>query len=80
MSQVAGSTFFGHYVCYVRDSNGEWWSLDDERVTPADWAEVSAVNPFQLFYTREQPHLRYRALPAKKDKEAKSADDGAVVD
>ena len=29
---VAGSTFFGHYVCYVRDHGERWWLLDDEHL------------------------------------------------
>lgn len=51
----SGSTFFGHYVCYVRDSNGQWWLLDDETVLPMRWSQVKHINPYLLFYSKLPP-------------------------
>jgi uncharacterized UBP type Zn finger protein len=62
---VAGSTFFGHYVCYVRDHRERWWLLDDESVRPVGWDAVRRVNPYMLFYARDRPHLVFRAAPAR---------------
>ena len=62
---VAGSTFFGHYVCYVRDDRARWWLLDDESVRPAGWDAVRRVNPYMLFYARARPHVVFRAAPAR---------------
>ena len=69
---VGGSTFFGHYVCHVRDASGSWWTLDDERAEPTTWDRVSEVNPYLLFYRRRSPHDRARPLPTVK-KEAPPA-------
>ncbi|KAH8058309.1 ubiquitinyl hydrolase [Aureococcus anophagefferens] len=69
---VAGSTFFGHYICHVRDSNGEWWSLDDERVIPSDWDHVKDASPYLLFYARNAPHLSPRLTPPKQEPSAKA--------
>ena len=62
---VAGSTFFGHYVCYVRDDGERWWLLDDESVRPVGWDAVRRVNPYMLFYARARPHVAFRAAPAR---------------
>ncbi|KAJ8598181.1 hypothetical protein CTAYLR_007377 [Chrysophaeum taylorii] len=51
----SGSTFFGHYVCYVRDGNDAWWLLDDETVKPMNWDQVRRVNPYLLFYSKAHP-------------------------
>lgn len=51
----SGSTFFGHYVSYVRDANDTWWLLDDESVELMDWDEVKRVNPYLLFYSKVGP-------------------------
>lgn len=48
----SGSTFFGHYICHVRDAVGDWWLLDDETVKPVTWHQVKQSNPYLLFYAR----------------------------
>jgi len=61
---VAGSTFFGHYICYVKDGCDRWWLLDDESSRVTSWDHVRSANPYMLFYKRVRPHLQYRAAPA----------------
>lgn len=51
----SGSTFFGHYVCYVRDANDQWWLLDDESATRLAWHQVMNINPYLLFYSKTPP-------------------------
>lgn len=52
----SGSTFFGHYICHVRDAVGDWWLLDDETVKPVTWQQVKQSNPYLLFYARSDLH------------------------
>lgn len=29
---MLNASFFGHYICYVKDSNGTWYKIDDNKV------------------------------------------------
>lgn len=29
---MLNASFFGHYICYVKDSNGVWYKIDDSKV------------------------------------------------
>lgn len=29
---MLNASFFGHYICYVKDSNGVWYKIDDNKV------------------------------------------------
>lgn len=32
---LLNASFFGHYICYVKDSNGVWYKIDDSKVDDA---------------------------------------------
>lgn len=51
---VNRSTFFGHYVAYVRDRQGRWYLLDDSKVEPVTWGEVQVQHADLLFYAADQ--------------------------
>ena len=42
----------GHYFCYVRNSNGNWYLMDDSRVSSASLNQVLDQQAYMLFYTR----------------------------
>jgi len=86
---IMRSTFFGHYVAYVRDSEDEWFLCDDSNVRQVPWSHVREQLPYLLFYQREQVlppesgaprKLFAAALPpsARLKASCSSSDDGAV--
>lgn len=50
---VNRSTFFGHYITYVRDCYNQWHLLDDYQVHPVSWATVQEQHAYLLFYSAD---------------------------
>lgn len=50
---VNNSTFFGHYIAYVR-SRTTWFKMDDASVTRVTWSTVQDQQADLLFYAAEQ--------------------------
>ncbi|KAK9726244.1 hypothetical protein RND81_05G201500 [Saponaria officinalis] len=48
------STHSGHYYCFVRTSNGLWYSLDDNRVIQVSERIVMEQKAYMLFYVRDR--------------------------
>ncbi|KAM9215833.1 ubiquitin carboxyl-terminal hydrolase 36-like [Leptosomus discolor] len=42
----------GHYYCFVKASNGQWYKMNDERVHPSSTEEVLKEQAYVLFYLR----------------------------
>jgi len=51
---LGGSTFFGHYVCYVRGS-GDWWLCDDEEIIRVSNDYVEQQQPLLVLYQALDP-------------------------
>jgi len=47
---VGASIRRGHYVAYVKDPRGEWFQMDDHKVSPVSLSEVLQVQAYMLFY------------------------------
>jgi len=47
---VGASILRGHYVAYVKDPRGEWFQIDDHKVSPVSLSEVLQVQAYMLFY------------------------------
>lgn len=30
---MLNASFFGHYICYIKDFSGDWYRIDDSEVT-----------------------------------------------
>jgi hypothetical protein len=45
----------GHYFCFVRNSSGAWYLMDDSTVRQVSLATVLKQQAFILFYTRDPP-------------------------
>lgn len=45
----------GHYFCFVRNSNGSWYCMDDSRVHQVSLGQVLNQQAYVLFYVRTAP-------------------------
>lgn len=45
----------GHYFCFVRNSNGIWYLMDDSRVHQVSLGQVLNQQAYVLFYVRTSP-------------------------
>lgn len=52
----AGNTCHsGHYFCYIKSSNGIWYSMNDTTVAVISLQTVLSQNAYMLFYTQDKP-------------------------
>lgn len=52
----AGNTCHsGHYFCYIKSSNGIWYSMNDTNVAVISLQTVLSQNAYMLFYTQDKP-------------------------
>lgn len=49
---MLNASFFGHYICFVKDSNGVWYKIDDRKVKEVDLGKVLTQRAYMLFYCR----------------------------
>ncbi|KAL0350159.1 UNVERIFIED_CONTAM: Ubiquitin carboxyl-terminal hydrolase 17 [Sesamum radiatum] len=52
---VMNAAYSGHYVSYVKDFQGDWFRIDDSRVSRVDLETVLSVEAYILFYARQTP-------------------------
>ncbi|XP_027027477.2 ubiquitin carboxyl-terminal hydrolase 42-like isoform X1 [Tachysurus fulvidraco] len=48
------SCYAGHYYCYVKASNGQWYQMNDSSVTPTDIQSVLNQQAYLLFYIKQR--------------------------
>ncbi|KAG0338599.1 hypothetical protein BG004_007158 [Podila humilis] len=51
---AGGSCHSGHYYCYVKSSNGQWYSMNDSHVMPVSLQTVLGQTAYMLFYAQEK--------------------------
>ncbi|KAL6644646.1 hypothetical protein ACP70R_016254 [Stipagrostis hirtigluma subsp. patula] len=49
---VMNAAFSGHYVCYVKDTQGKWFKADDSQVKPVSLDNVMSKCAYMLLYAR----------------------------
>ncbi|KAL0372034.1 UNVERIFIED_CONTAM: Ubiquitin carboxyl-terminal hydrolase 19 [Sesamum calycinum] len=49
---MLNASFFGHYICYVKDFRGNWYRVDDCKVASVDLDEVLLQGAYMLLYSR----------------------------
>ncbi|KAM4128695.1 hypothetical protein ACJW30_02G186500 [Castanea mollissima] len=49
---IMDTAFSGHYVCYVKNFNGEWFRIDDSTVEPVELERVLLEGAYMLLYAR----------------------------
>lgn len=56
---MLNASFFGHYVCYVKDMHGAWYKIDDAEVQPVQLHTVMSESAYILLYSRSSPRPAY---------------------
>ncbi|KAG6387878.1 hypothetical protein SASPL_153073 [Salvia splendens] len=49
---MLNASFFGHYICYIKDFHGKWYRIDDCKVASVDLDEVLSQGAYMLLYSR----------------------------
>ncbi|KAL1532363.1 Ubiquitin carboxyl-terminal hydrolase 19, variant 4 [Salvia divinorum] len=49
---MLNASYFGHYICYIKDFRGSWYRIDDCRVASVDLDEVLSQGAYMLLYNR----------------------------
>ncbi|XP_043709374.1 uncharacterized protein LOC122658462 isoform X2 [Telopea speciosissima] len=49
---MLNASFFGHYICYTKDFQGNWYRIDDCKVITVELEEVLAQGAYMLLYSR----------------------------
>ncbi|XP_057958289.1 ubiquitin carboxyl-terminal hydrolase 18 [Malania oleifera] len=49
---MLNASFFGHYICYVKDFRGNWYKIDDDKVRIVELEEVLSQGAYMLLYSR----------------------------
>ncbi|KAG8373428.1 hypothetical protein BUALT_Bualt11G0023300 [Buddleja alternifolia] len=49
------AAYSGHYISYIRDFRGDWFRIDDSRVSRVDLETILSVEAYILFYARHTP-------------------------
>ncbi|KAG8375360.1 hypothetical protein BUALT_Bualt10G0092000 [Buddleja alternifolia] len=49
---MLNASYFGHYICYVKDVGGNWYRIDDCKVAEVDLDEVLSQGAYMLLYSR----------------------------
>ncbi|KAF9166275.1 hypothetical protein DFQ26_008280 [Actinomortierella ambigua] len=58
---AGGSCHSGHYYCFVKSSNGIWYSMNDSHVSVVSLQTVLNQSAYMLFYTLDQPGAKKTA-------------------
>ncbi|KAG2613399.1 hypothetical protein PVAP13_4KG352400 [Panicum virgatum] len=71
---MLNASFFGHYICYIKGSRGNWYKIDDCKVMIVDEEEVHAQGAYMLLYSRRTARPRPLATveePVKQPQQCK---------
>ncbi|XP_021864530.1 ubiquitin carboxyl-terminal hydrolase 18 isoform X2 [Spinacia oleracea] len=49
---MLNASFFGHYICYTKGFQGDWYRIDDCKVTRVELDEVLSQGAYMLLYRR----------------------------
>ncbi|XP_074276555.1 ubiquitin carboxyl-terminal hydrolase 18-like [Silene latifolia] len=49
---LLNASYFGHYICYTKGFQGDWYWIDDCKVTRVDIDEVLSQGAYMLMYKR----------------------------
>ncbi|KAG0616996.1 hypothetical protein M758_5G157300 [Ceratodon purpureus] len=54
---MLNASFFGHYICYVKDSDDIWYKIDDNKVKEVELEKVLTQRAYMLFYSRSEARM-----------------------
>ncbi|KAJ0260330.1 Ubiquitin carboxyl-terminal hydrolase 19 [Hirschfeldia incana] len=69
---MLNASFFGHYICYVKDFRGDWYRIDDSEVEKVELEDVLSQRAYMLLYSRVQ--ARPSSLRPEEVEEEKKTD------
>ncbi|XP_028807093.1 ubiquitin carboxyl-terminal hydrolase 18 [Neltuma alba] len=49
---MLNASYFGHYICCIKDFQGNWYWVDDSKVTSVELEEVLSQGAYMLLYNR----------------------------
>ncbi|KAH0929775.1 hypothetical protein HID58_015502 [Brassica napus] len=81
---MLNASFFGHYICYVKDFRGDWYRIDDSEVEKVELEDVLSQRAYMLLYSRVQarpPSLRSEEVQDDKKTDTldtEASEDGSV--
>nr|XP_011468537.1 PREDICTED: ubiquitin carboxyl-terminal hydrolase 17 [Fragaria vesca subsp. vesca] len=52
---IMNAAYSGHYICYVKNSRGNWFKIDDSSVEPVELKRVLSEGAYMLLYARRSP-------------------------
>lgn len=55
---MLNASFFGHYICYIKDFEGHWYRIDDCKVSNVEVDEVLSQGAYMLLYSRRSPRKK----------------------
>lgn len=69
---MLNASFFGHYICYIKDFRGHWYRIDDCKVASVEMEEVLSQGAYMLLYSRDsaQPSSLTTSEPSKEEQHA----------
>eukprot|EP01018_Ginkgo_biloba_P007129 Gb_38396 [translate_table: standard] len=53
---MLNASYFGHYICYIKDLHGSWYKIDDHKVKEVELEEVLSQKAYMLLYSRLHVH------------------------
>ncbi|CAH8328439.1 unnamed protein product [Eruca vesicaria subsp. sativa] len=51
---MLNASFFGHYICYIKDFSGNWYRIDDSEIESVELEDVLSQRAYMLLYSRIQ--------------------------
>ncbi|PON73149.1 Ubiquitinyl hydrolase [Parasponia andersonii] len=68
---MLNASFFGHYICYTMDLAGNWYRIDDCKVTRVELDEVLSQGAYMLLYSRvkARPSCLRAPEPSKEEQQ-----------
>ncbi|GMJ15819.1 hypothetical protein HRI_005251100 [Hibiscus trionum] len=67
---MLNASFFGHYICYTKDFAGNWYRIDDCKVSRVELEDVLSQGAYMLLYSRVSPRpscLRTSGMKAESE-------------
>ncbi|XP_050364468.1 ubiquitin carboxyl-terminal hydrolase 18-like [Argentina anserina] len=77
---MLNASYFGHYICYTKDFHGNWYKIDDCKVTSVNLEEVLSQGAYMLLYSRDQARSPCLSISESPKKEGEMPDANVEVE
>ncbi|CAD5329656.1 unnamed protein product [Arabidopsis thaliana] len=69
---MLNASFFGHYICYIKDFCGNWYRIDDSEIESVELEDVLSQRAYMLLYSRIQARSSSSCLRSEVKDEKKT--------